>query len=177
MHCETTKNFKATWKESWRAFEKAYMEGKLRSLGVSNFDVSLLEEVEYFALVLPHVIQNWADLTYFDLEVRAWAQSREIVYQPYATVRNIRFLPQDKLNLLKHLSKKYHTSDQKIVLKFFLQTNTSIIPRSRSLTHLRDNLQMFDWELTLDELQALGWYTPPGSSFNLTNEGDIVDPY
>ena len=79
MHCEDTVDPSATWRESWRALERgkrnsscirnhyhileqkiaAYAEGKVMSIGVSNFNIDLLRELEDLAIVLPHVVQNW----------------------------------------------------------------------------------------------------------------------
>ncbi len=61
MHCHTTKDPTATWRETWRAFERLYAEGNILSIGVSNFNVALLEELKETAIVLPHLVQNWAD--------------------------------------------------------------------------------------------------------------------
>jgi diketogulonate reductase-like aldo/keto reductase len=77
MHCQTTVDPEGTWQQSWRALEKAYSEGKVQSIGVSNFDVVHLDELLTFANVKPHVVQNFAAIgleggadTQLDLDVR-----------------------------------------------------------------------------------------------------------
>lgn len=72
MHCDDTVDPSATWKESWKALEKAYAEGQVMSIGVSNFDARLLKELEEEAVVMPHLVQNWAEPGSMDLHVRAW---------------------------------------------------------------------------------------------------------
>ena len=64
MHCETTEDPEGTWHGSWRALEKAYAEGRVESIGVSNFDTDLLNEISALdssVSVLPHLVQNWVE--------------------------------------------------------------------------------------------------------------------
>jgi diketogulonate reductase-like aldo/keto reductase len=72
MHCQDTVDTSATWEDSYRALERSYSEGKVLSIGVSNFDIHLLRKLERMALVLPHIVQNWAEPGNMDMEVRAW---------------------------------------------------------------------------------------------------------
>ena len=75
MHCETKKDPDGTWRESWKALEKAYAEGRVMCIGVSNFDVNLLEELLDIAAVKPHVVQNYAAPGSVDIDVRKWCRS------------------------------------------------------------------------------------------------------
>ena len=64
MHCETTEDPAGTWEGSWRALERAYAEGRVDAIGVSNFDLPLLQRMQdegREVSVLPHVVQNWAE--------------------------------------------------------------------------------------------------------------------
>lgn len=162
MHCETTVDPQGTWRESWKALEKAYAEGRLLSIGVSNFNEELLEEALDHGSVLPHVVQNFAEVRKVDEAVRELCQKNLIVYQPYASVRNLQFLSDDIKQYTAQLAKKYKVSEHSVSLRFFLQSGASIIPRSSKLHHLKENLQVLNWSLSEDEMRALGWtLTPP----------------
>lgn len=61
----------------------------MNSIGVSNFDIDLLESLASLADILPHVVQNHGEPGVLDVEVRRWAFENGVVYQPYATLRNL----------------------------------------------------------------------------------------
>lgn len=156
MHCETTLDPTATWKESWRALERAYAEGRLLSLGVSNFNPALLEELRLnVATVLPHLVQNWAEPGNTDRAARAWCDHYDVLYQPYALLRNLRFLPATLRDTLKSMAERYESTEQAVALRLFLQTGAVVIPRSSSWLHLQENLMPLPFNLTEEEINSL----------------------
>jgi methylglyoxal/glyoxal reductase len=158
MHCETTVDPEGTWKGSWRALEKAYSEGLVNTIGVSNFDRPLLEELTKFAIVQPHFVQNFAEPGKLDMDVRKFCTDFKILYQPYASGRNIEHLPEDIKETVYKIAEKHSQSPYAVILRFFVQTgSTTIIPRSNNLDHLHDNVKVFDWKLDDEDMLALGW--------------------
>ncbi len=158
MHCDTTVDPEGTWRDSWLALEKAYAEGLVMSIGVSNFDADLLDELIRFATVRPHVIQNHAEPGQLDDEVRLWCRDHYTIYQPYASVRNLHLLPVNVQNNLLKISQERKLSVHNIALRFFVQTGySSVIPRSSKLDHLKENLQIFNYDLDDEDMKALGW--------------------
>ena len=77
-----------TWKESWRAMEYAHRAGKIRSLGVSNFKILDLLELEKLAQVPVSVVQNWFDPIHQDLRIRKFCNEKNIRYMGYSTLGN-----------------------------------------------------------------------------------------
>ena len=161
MHCDDTKDEDAIWNESWRAMEKAYAEGRLMSIGVSNFNETLLNEVASFAAIRPHVVQNWAEIGRTDDEVRTWCFKNDAVYQPYASLRNLHGISQELQGKLATIAGSKGVSMHTATLRFFLQTRSAVIPRSAREEHLRDNLNVFNFELTPEEMKELGWHLDP----------------
>mmetsp|Transcript_7984 Transcript_7984/g.13258 ORF Transcript_7984/g.13258 Transcript_7984/m.13258 type:complete len:595 (-) Transcript_7984:75-1859(-) len=157
MHCWTTEDANGTWRESWRALEKAFAEGTLMGIGVSNFDYHLLEELRDMATVLPHAVQNHAEPGRVDLSVRAWCNAFGTLYQPYAPLRNLSFLPPQTRQALERVAEKHSVSIHLAALRFFVQTGAQVIPRSTSNDHLQDNAKLFGWELDADDMIQLGW--------------------
>ena len=74
------------------------------------------------AVVLPHLVQNWADPTNMDTDVRVWCIQHSTIYQPYASVRNLKSLKKHIMNTLQKMAQRYETTVPMIVLRFFIQT-------------------------------------------------------
>lgn len=157
MHCQDTVEPSATWKTSWRAMERAYAEGRIMSIGVSNFNVQQLREMKDFATVLPHAVQNHGEPGQMDLEVRIWCKEHRTLYIPYAAGRNIEHLSEQRLQALMKIASKYGKSIHAVTSRFFLQTGTAIIPRSTQREHLRENMAVGSWMMTDEEMGSLGW--------------------
>lgn len=157
MHCEDTVDPEGTWEDSWTVLEKAYSEGLVNSIGVSNFNIELLRELEAFAVVLPHIVQNYAAPGSLDFEVRDYCVDRDIVYQPYASGRNIDQIQGELKNTIQDMALEKNISEYTLVHKFFLETGAVTIPRTTNIDHLKANLHMQDWELTEKEMHKLGW--------------------
>lgn len=161
MHCDDVVDPQGTWQQSWKALEKLYAEGYLQTIGVSNFNVDQLQQLETkVATILPHAVQNYASIEHLDTDVRMWCSLRGIAYQPYATVRNIQFMNSDHRSLLKRIVADHAThgvNEHAVMLKYFLQTGACIIPRATKEEHLQKNLQLWSWGLTTQELADIGW--------------------
>lgn len=159
MHCETTVNPNGTWRESYRALERAYAEGKIASIGLSNFDDNLLREVWDMATIRPHVVQNHGEPGRMDRVVRKWCADNGVVYMPYAVQRNINTLPFRLQTALSQIALSRNSTVNSVVLKFFHQTGAVLIPRSTNRRHLSSNIRAVSelLDLTVEELLLLGW--------------------
>ena len=121
MHCETTEDAEGTWVHTWSVLEKKYAEGKIGSLGVSNFDIELLNSMREKVSILPHIVQNYASVGHIDHYVQEWCRVYGAVFQPYSNLRNIRDIPEDMEEVLGKIVNKHKRSLQQIILRFFLQ--------------------------------------------------------
>jgi diketogulonate reductase-like aldo/keto reductase len=167
MHCRDIVDPKGTWTESWMALEKAYFEGRVSSIGFSNINHQIIQELEEISTILPHVIQNWSELSNLDLAVRKWCDRNDIIYQPYASIRNLRFQSLKLRSQTQMISKNYNVTEYDVNLRFFLQTGASIIPRASHYEHLKRNIEIpLSWSLSEDEMKDLGW--------SLSNE-DVIE--
>lgn len=164
MHCHTAVDPEGTWVESWKALEKAYAEGYVQSIGVSNFNVEQLEDIRLRSgVVLPQLVQNYGALGHLDEKVRAWTQRYHVAYQPYASVRNLASELKQSADLneviqkilirmqrAKSLAQQQQRGSahlpvtaQSIVYRFFLQTGAVIIPRASRPDHLEENILLY----------------------------------
>jgi diketogulonate reductase-like aldo/keto reductase len=157
MHCETTVDSEGTWQGSWRALERLYSEGFLMSIGVSNFNVNLLEQLEEFSAVQPQIVQNFADIEHLDLDVRNYCYEQEILYMPYAFQRNVNLLSPDTHATLQRIAENHGKSVNLVILRSFFQSHAALIPRSDNPDHIEENLKIMNWRLTDAEMISLGW--------------------
>jgi diketogulonate reductase-like aldo/keto reductase len=159
MHCHDTEIPDATWQQSWKALEREYAEGRVMSIGVSNFDRALLNEVNEISTINPHLVQNHAEPgpAGQDGEVRAWCSEHMAIYQPYAHQRNLQHLEGTIQEALEQISHMHRRSKHAIASKLFLQSGASVIPRSRNGAHLAENLDLFTWQLQAADMQELGY--------------------
>lgn len=163
MHCQTTEEVGATWEQSYWALARAYAEGRVMAIGVSNFDAPLLAELLSSAgvgahslpVLLPHVVQNWAEPGRTDATVRRVCADHGIIYQPYAPLRNLKFLSPVLRQALQNIARRRGVSEHTVALRFFVQLGASVIPRSRSWEHLRENLNVSAWALDSAEMKLL----------------------
>lgn len=158
MHCEDIVEQGATWRDSWRALEKAYAEGLVMSIGVSNFGLELLEEIWDFATVHPHLLQNFADAANLDLPVRKFCYEHEVLYMPYAMQRNYNHLGADVKNIISRFADAHDKSPHEVISMMFLQSRAAVIPRSDNPNHIVDNIRnVIGWRLSDSEMNAFGW--------------------
>eukprot|EP01006_Ploeotia_vitrea_P052140 TRINITY_DN67655_c5_g1_i1.p1 TRINITY_DN67655_c5_g1~~TRINITY_DN67655_c5_g1_i1.p1 ORF type:complete len:359 (-),score=21.99 TRINITY_DN67655_c5_g1_i1:114-1190(-) len=155
-----SKQPKGDWKESWRAMEDLYREGKLKLLGVSNFWPDLLDELYQFAAIKPHVIQNWCDPFHQDRLTRKWAAERGIVYTAYSSL-GTQWSARGKQNpvtnsvVLKSIANRMGKSIPQVVLRWQLQHNLVVIPKTNSAEHAAQNLLLFGWSLSDADMTAI----------------------
>ncbi len=159
MGCDRTVDPNGTWQASYLALERAYAEGLVNSIGVSNFDINLLNDLENDSNfnMLPHIVQNFADFTNLDLDVREWCARNGVIYQPYASGRNIATLPDDIRSTVNDIATSVNQTAYAVQLRFFAQSGAVTIPRSQNLNHLADNLLVFNWDLREEDMIKLGW--------------------
>ena len=154
---------KGTWQESWKAMEKLHHDGVIHSLGVSNFDVSLLKELLKLAEVPVSLVQNWFDPYYQDIEVRNLCADNGIAYMGYSTLGTawkesgiVDYNPvlQDQSQLM-HIATEHQATISQIVLCWAMNSRVIVIPRSSTPLHINVNLLSVNIELTEDERHTI----------------------
>lgn len=138
----------------WKALEKAYQEGKARSIGLSNFEGEPLEEILNICEIKPAVIQVEAHPYYPRGELRARIEADDIHIQAWYPLghgdKNLVNEP-----LFSDLAAKYGKSSAQIILHWHVQSGTIVIPGSKNPSHIKDNADIFDFELRADEMAAI----------------------
>lgn len=158
MHCDSVVDPAGTWQQSYKALEKAYAEGDIMSIGISNFDIELLDQVHVVSDTLPHLVQNYASVGDDDTDVREWCRQNGAFFQPYASARNeadIKNVSPATAEALKKIALSHSKSVHAVIYRYFLQLGDSVIPRSTNVLHLMENLANLKWKLTDAEMKQL----------------------
>jgi len=140
-----------TWEDGWKALEAAYNAETVRAIGVSNFDVRLLQKLMDIANVKPAVVQNWMDPYHQDIEVRDFCKTHNIVYMAYSSF-GTQWTHKRSTNPvltsldLQMIASKNDKSLPDVVLSWLIQEGVVAIPRSTSDEHIVMNARMLPLE-------------------------------
>ena len=139
---------------AWKDMEKAVKEGKVRSIGISNFESERLEELCEAAKIKPAVLQVECHPYYQqDALKKRIAPYGTVIESWYPIGHGDKDLIED--TIFTGLAKKYSKTNVQIILRWHLQEGNIIFPKSTNPEHIRDNFNIFDFELTGDEMKAI----------------------
>lgn len=139
---------------TYRALEEAYQAGKLRAIGVSNFDNQEMQNVINNFATVPAVNQIETNVYIQDKPIKKFMDQHHIIQEAYAPLGegpNPMF--QDPY--LNKLAQKYQKSVAQIMLKFLVQSGFMTIPGSTNPAHIKENIAIFDFSFTETEMQRL----------------------
>ncbi len=142
---------KGKYKDTWRAMEKLYEEGRIRAIGVSNFHSHHLDDLIDSAKVVPMVNQVEFHPLLTQEELRAYCKRNKIQFEAWSP------LMQGNLDLpvLKQLGEKYGKSPAQIVLRWDIQNEVITIPKSVRESRIIENADIFDFELSEEDMEAI----------------------
>ena len=138
----------------YRMLEKAYKDGKAKSLGISNFEGEKLEKLLADSEIKPHVIQMEAHPYCTEKEIRdRIAEYGTVTMGWYPLGHGDRGLVNEEV--FTKLADKYRKSNAQIVLRWHTQMGFITIPGSKNPDHIRDNGDIFDFSLSEDEMAEI----------------------
>lgn len=138
----------------YRQMEKAYKEGKVKAIGLSNFNRAQIQEILDICEVKPAVLQTEVHPYSQEKELKAFLGQECIVIQAwYPLGHGDRMLIEEPL--FAELGKKYRKSSAQIILRWHIQAGNIVIPGSKSPDHIRDNFDLFDFALTGEEMARI----------------------
>lgn len=142
--------------KAYKAMEKAVKEGKIRSLGLSCFYIAELERFLPQTAIMPALVQNEIHPYYQDNDVTPWIQKKGIVVQgwyPLGGRGHTTALLTDPE--IVRIAKAHRKSPAQIILRWNLQKSVAVIPGSSNPDHIRENLAIFDFALSDEEMAAI----------------------
>ncbi|WP_342543256.1 aldo/keto reductase [Paenisporosarcina sp. FSL H8-0542] len=140
------------YKEAWRALETLYKEGRVKAIGVSNFQVHHLEDLMNDAEIKPMVNQVEYHPRLTQKEIQAFCQEHGIQLEAWSPLMQGQLL--DNL-VLQEIANKYNKTIAQIILRWDLQNGVVTIPKSTKEYRIVENSTVFDFELTKEEMQRI----------------------
>ena len=139
---------------AWKDMEKAVAEGKVKSIGLSNFESERLEEVLAAATINPSVLQ---------VECHPYYQQNDLKKRiaPYHTVIESWYpLGHGDAALIEEpvftkLAEKYGKTNAQVILRWHIQEGIIVFPKSTNPVHIKENIDIFDFELTEEEMNEI----------------------
>lgn len=138
----------------YKLMEKAYKEGKVKAIGLSNFSQSQIREILDICEVKPVVLQTEVHPYYQEKKLKDYLKKEGIVIQAwYPLGHGDKALFEEPL--FQELGKKYGKSSAQIILRWHIQAGNIVIPGSKSPAHIQDNFDLFDFSLTAWEMAQI----------------------
>ncbi len=142
------------WLAGYRQLEKAYKEGKAKSIGISNFEGKYIEELETKWEIVPQFIQVEAHPYFTQTELRKTLDKYDIkIMSWYPLGHGDKSLINEPV--FAELGKKYGKSSVQIILRWHIQKGFVVIPGSKNVDHIKDNLDILDFKLTDEEMAEI----------------------
>ena len=140
---------------AWRELEKLYQEGKIRAVGVSNFDPDRLIDLISFNQVTPAVNQIETHLLCQRRAEHEWLKKYHVRHMAYAPLGQGRKNEMFENPVLTKIAKAHGKTAAQTALRFLMQSDVIVIPKSVHEERIRENFDVFDFELTADEMEQL----------------------
>lgn len=140
--------------DTWRAFEKLYADGRAKAIGVSNFPVAQLQHLLDSGSTVPAVNQIELHPNLPQDELRAFHAAHGIATEAWSPLGQGKGLLAEPA--LAALAAKHDRSPAQIVLRWHLQLGNVVIPKSVTPSRIRENLDVFGFELDADDVAAIG---------------------
>lgn len=138
----------------YRQMEKAYKEGKVKAIGLSNFNQGQIEEILGLCQVKPAVLQTEVHPYFQEQELKKFLSKEGMVIQAwYPLGHGDKALLEEPL--FTELGKKYGKTNAQIILRWHIQDGNIVIPGSKNPAHIKDNFDLFDFSLTEEEMAKI----------------------
>jgi diketogulonate reductase-like aldo/keto reductase len=142
-----------TYVESWKAMEKLYKEGRVKAIGVSNFQPAHLERLVAECEVVPAVNQVELHPRLVQAEVRAYDEAHGIQTESWSPLRGV--IGEGMPDVLRDLGAKHGKTPAQVVLRWHIQLGLVVIPRLSRPERIRENRDIFDFELNAVDVEAI----------------------
>jgi 2,5-diketo-D-gluconate reductase A len=137
--------------DTWRAFERIHEEGRVRTIGVSNFRIEDLERLEAEADTRPTVNQVELHPRFQQAELRSWHAEHGIVTEAWSPLAQGDLLDDETI---EEVAARHGKTPAQAILRWHLQIGNVVIPKSVTPERIRENLEVFDFELSAEEMEA-----------------------
>ena len=140
--------------ETYRALEDLVDKGVIKSIGVSNFHEELCEELLKVCRIKPQVNQIETHIYFQEVKMNKYLNKKKILHESWAPFAE-GYMDMLHDEVLIDIGKKYKKSPAQVILRFLIQKNIIVIPKSTNKDHIKENLEVFDFELDKDDIKRI----------------------
>ncbi len=173
IHCPVP--IKGQYVDTWKAMEEIYRSGRVKAIGVSNFTVQHFYDLADVSDIVPAVNQYEQHPFYIQANLLAYERRHGIIPQSYSPLGQGRFARDPRL---QWLADKYGKTIAQIILRWHLQSGFMIVTRSSNRERIRQNADIFDFELSAEDMGYMAaldhgdrtWHIPdrfPGTAAHI----------
>ena len=148
---QSENRYKEGNRQAWRALEEAYNEGKLKAIGVSNFQIEDLENIMETAKVKPMVNQVLCHISNTPLELIDFCQKSDIVVEAYSPIAHGEILNQPEI---EEIADKYGVSVPQLCIRYTSQLGAVSLPKTANPDHMKTNSQV-EFEISAEDMDTL----------------------
>lgn len=138
--------------ETWKAMEVLYNEGKVKNIGVSNFNVDHLENLLQETSIKPVINQIECHPYLIQKELRTYLEAQKIVAQSWSPLMNGQILEDE---VVKEIADELGKTPAQVIIRWNIDENIVVIPKSVTPSRIEENINVFDFELSEDQLSRL----------------------
>ena len=141
----------------YKSMEKYYKNGKLKSIVISNYYTkNAVDKVLIYASITPAIIQNENHIYYQNNELQEYVRKYGIIIESWYPLGGRGHTSENFNNeIIKKLANKYKKSSAQIILRWHIQAGYITIPGSKNPEHIKENYNIFDFELTTEDMNEI----------------------
>ena len=148
-------------KETWQALEYLYEQGLVKAIGVCNFKINQLEELIKTAKIKPMVNQIEFHIGVYNKDILDYCNRNNIIVEAWSPLGSGKLF---KVEELKEMASKYNVSVAQLCIRWCLQNNTLPLPKSKNIERIKNNLDVFNFKITDEDMEYLNNFREVGSS-------------
>lgn len=140
---------------AYHALEDLYAEGKIRAIGVSNFSAERMADIATFNKVVPAVNQVETHLFWQQHELHKWMEKYNVQHEAWGPLAQHRIKEIIENPVVKEIAEKYGKTPTQVALRYTVQRGIVVIPKTTSKARMKENLDLFDFSLTEEDIEKL----------------------
>jgi len=138
--------------ETWKAMEDIYNDGKAKAIGVSNYELHHLREMDSYAEIMPAMNQIEVHPFWYRKDLVDYCHTHDIAVTNYSPLTRAHYL---KEQVIADIAKRHKKTPAQVLLRWGVQMGDVVIPKSGNPKHIQENIDIFDFELTPAEMEQL----------------------
>ncbi|WP_238900565.1 aldo/keto reductase [Clostridium sp. YIM B02500] len=160
--------------ETWRAMEDLYLQGKIKVIGVANFEIQHLEELIKHSKIPPMINQIETHPEFPQNELHQYLTKHKILHEAWAPLgQGNKALLEN--TVLKKITSNHEKTVAQVILRWHIQRGIIIIPKSSNPKRIKENIQLFDFELSSEEMEKINQLNT-GRRYSHSPTGYMINP-